>query len=113
MSPSPRRGVRAGYDLSECVSDGNLGLIQAVDGFDFARGYRFSTYATWAIRNVLVENERRVIRHRGHHFALNEESVAAPDSDSDEHEREEAQYQRQSLVERWLGRLESVSGGSS
>ena len=35
--------VKAGYDLSECVSDGNLALIQAVDGFDFARGNRFST----------------------------------------------------------------------
>ncbi|MGO9470823.1 MAG: sigma-70 family RNA polymerase sigma factor [Isosphaeraceae bacterium] len=98
--------VRPGYDLSECVSDGNLGLIKAVDAFDFARGYRFSTYATWAIRNVLVENERRFIRHRRHHFALNAESVAAADSDVDEHEREEAQNQRQSLVERWLRRLD-------
>ena len=76
--------VRPGYDLSECVSDGNFGLIKAVDAFDFARGYRFSTYATWAIRNVLVENERRFIRHRRHHFALNAESVAAADSDVDE-----------------------------
>ncbi len=98
--------VRPGYDLSECVSDGNLGLIQAVDGFDFARGNRFSTYATWAIRNVLVENERRFIRRRGHHFALDEESVAARDSHVDEYEREEAQNQRQSLVERWLGLLD-------
>ena len=47
-----KTSVRAGYDLSECISDGNLALIEAVDGFDFARGNRFSTYATWAIRNA-------------------------------------------------------------
>ena len=51
--------IRPGYDLAECVSDGNLALIQAVDGFDFARGNRFSTYATWAIRNAFAEHERR------------------------------------------------------
>jgi RNA polymerase primary sigma factor len=98
--------ARAGYDLSECVSDGNLALIQAVDRFDFARGNRFSTYATWAIRNVLAENQRRFIRGRGHPFALCEESLTAPEPGVDEHEREEAQNQRRSLVTRWLGRLE-------
>ncbi|HKI19739.1 MAG TPA: sigma-70 family RNA polymerase sigma factor [Isosphaeraceae bacterium] len=100
--------VRARYDLSECVSDGNLRLIEAVDGFDFARGYRFSTYATWAIRNALVDNERRFIRRGGYHFALNEEPVAAPDSgvDEREREREEARNHRQLVVERWLGRLD-------
>ena len=69
--------VRAGYDLSECVSDGNLALIHAVDGFDFARGNRFSSYATWAIRNMLVENERRFSRRRAHQFAFKEEFVVA------------------------------------
>ena len=62
--------VRADSELSECVSDGNLALIQAVDAFDFARGNRFSTYATWAIRNVLARNDQRFIRRRAHHFAL-------------------------------------------
>jgi RNA polymerase primary sigma factor len=98
--------VRAGYDLSECISDGNLALIQAVDGFDFARGNRFSTYATWAIRNTLAENDRRFMRHRGHPFALYEKSLTAPDSGIDEYEREEARYQRRSMVKRWLGRLD-------
>ena len=98
--------VRAGYDLSECVSDGNLALIHAVDGFDFARGNRFSSYATWAIRNLLVENERRFSRCRGHQFAFKEESVVARDSALDEYEREEAQNQRRSAVKHWLGQLD-------
>jgi RNA polymerase primary sigma factor len=98
--------VQPGYDLSECISDGNLALIQAVDGFDFARGNRFSTYATWAIRNKLAENVRRFMRGRVHLHGLFEESLAAPDSNIDEHELEEAQNQRRSVVKRWLGRLD-------
>jgi RNA polymerase primary sigma factor len=98
--------VRAGYDLSECVSDGNLALILAVDGFDFARGYKFSTYATWVIRNELARNERRSIRRRGQPLAFYEESLTAPHTGLDEHEREEAQNQRRLAVRRWLGRLD-------
>ena len=98
--------VRAGYDLSECVSDGNLALIHAVDGFDFARGNRFSSYATWAIRNLLVDNERRFFRRPGHQFAFKEEAVVERDRDVDEYDREEAQNRRRSAVNRWLGRLD-------
>jgi RNA polymerase primary sigma factor len=98
--------VRAGYDLSECVSDGTLALMLAVDGFDFARGYKFSTYATWAIRNELARKERRSLRHRSQPFALYEESLTAPETGVDEHEREEAQNQRGVVVRRWLGRLD-------
>jgi RNA polymerase primary sigma factor len=98
--------VRLGYDLSECISDGTLALIQAVDGFDFARGNRFSTYAVWAIRNTLAENQRRFIRHRNRSFALDEQSVSVPEPDVDEREFEELQNQRRSIVGRWLGQLE-------
>ncbi len=98
--------IKAGYDLAECVSDGNLALIHAVDGFDFARGNRFSTYATWAIRNVFAEHERRFIRGRGQPLALNEKFLAAPDPGVDEYEFEEQQNQRRAMVGRWLGRLE-------
>ena len=79
--------ARVGYDLCECVSDGNLAMIRAVDGFDFAQGKRFSTYATRAILNVLTRNEWRLMRRRAYHFALYEESVAAHDCDALEYER--------------------------
>jgi RNA polymerase primary sigma factor len=101
-----KRRSKPGYDLSECVSDGSVALMQAVDGFDYARGNRFSTYATWAIRNVLAEQERRFIRGRGQPLGIHEESVAAPDSDTLEQEREEAQSERRNAVKRWLGRLD-------
>ena len=98
--------AKVGYDLAECISDGNLALIQAVDGFDFAKGNRFSTYATRAIRNVLTRNEWRFTRRRGCSLVLYEDSLAAPDYGGDEHEYQEAQNQRLSALRRWLGRLD-------
>ncbi len=100
-----KKRARAGYDLSERVSDGNLALIQAVDRFDFARGNRFSTYATWAIRNALADGERRLLRSPGRAFAPCEALLAAPERDFDEHESQESRDERRSLVNRWLARL--------
>ncbi len=97
--------IRPGYDLAECVSDGNLALIQAVDRFDFARGNRFSTYATWAIRHAFAEHQRKFNRDRGQSLALNEKFLAAPDPGVDEHEFEEQQKKTRALVRSWLGRL--------
>ena len=45
-----RKSARAGVNFFEVVSDGNLSLMRAVEKFDFSRGFKFSTYATWAIR---------------------------------------------------------------
>jgi RNA polymerase sigma factor (sigma-70 family) len=44
-----KKHLGSGQGLLELVSDGNISLLRAVEKFDFARGYRFSTYATWAI----------------------------------------------------------------
>jgi RNA polymerase primary sigma factor len=97
--------VGDGYGLSECVSDGNLALIQAVDLFDFARGNKFSTYATRAIRNQLGRSRRRSIRRRGLSLALCEDSLTAPETDLDEPEAEEDRDRLESAIGRWLGRL--------
>jgi RNA polymerase primary sigma factor len=47
--------ARPGTDLLEVIQEGNLGLIQAVDHYDHSLGYRFSTYATWWIRQRVVD----------------------------------------------------------
>jgi RNA polymerase primary sigma factor len=48
-----------GQDFYELVSDGNYSLLRAAERFDFARGHRFSTYATWAIVNDFARKTRK------------------------------------------------------
>lgn len=48
------RYVNRGVPLLDLIQEGNLGLIKAVDRFDYARGYRFSSYATWWIRQGIL-----------------------------------------------------------
>ncbi len=51
---------RNGVALADLVSEGNLALIKAIDGFDVTRGFRFSTYATHAIRRHLSRYVQRI-----------------------------------------------------
>jgi RNA polymerase primary sigma factor len=60
-----RRYVGRGLPLADLVAEGNLGLIRAVEKFRWDRGTRFSTYATWWIRQSIVRalaNQARLIR---------------------------------------------------
>ena len=42
-----RRYVRSGMPMLDLIQEGNTGLVRAVEKFDYVRGYKFSTYATW------------------------------------------------------------------
>jgi RNA polymerase primary sigma factor len=60
-----KRYVRSGLPLLDLIQEGNLGLLRAVDRFQYRRGFKFSTYATWWIRQGItraIADRARTIR---------------------------------------------------
>ena len=68
-----RRSTNRGLALLDLIQEGNLGLMRAVDKFEYRRGYKFSTYATWWIRQAIsraVADQARTIRVPVHMMEL-------------------------------------------
>lgn len=64
-----KRYVRASMPLADAIQSGNIGLMRAVERFDYTRGFKFSTYATWWIKQAIsraVAEESRNIRVPAH-----------------------------------------------
>src|SRR5207253_3365989 len=60
-----RRYSNRGVPLIDLIQEGNLGLLRAVEKFDWRRGFKFSTYATWWIRQAVsraIADDARTIR---------------------------------------------------
>jgi RNA polymerase primary sigma factor len=90
----------------ELVSDGNISLIRAVEKFDAGRGFKFSTYASWAImknfaRSIPEEKTRRERYVTGSDIIFQ----SAPDHRADEYETETEQRRKKETVQTMLGKL--------
>ncbi|MCE9631013.1 MAG: sigma-70 family RNA polymerase sigma factor [Planctomycetia bacterium] len=103
-----KRRVSPGDSFFDLVSDGNMSLIRAVEKFDYARGNKFSTYASWAImknyaRTIPDEHKRRD-RFRA---ADMEMLQTATDRREDEYQQRMAATDRLAQVGKFLDRLDS------
>ena len=102
-----KRYVGPAGEFFELVSDGNMSLIRAVDKFDFSRGNKLSTYASWAIMKNFARTIPDVLRHRDRFRTSHSEMFSTfEDARADPYEQESAQIQRESHVQGILKRLD-------
>ncbi len=101
-----KRHISPHFSILELISDGNMALMRAVDKFDYSRGNRFSTYATWA----MIRNFARTIPDEKKHydrFQSNEEiAVGAKESKRSDMQEEMRLYlERQEQIAQLLSSL--------
>ena len=102
-----KRHITGTEDFFALVSDGNMSLIRAAEKFDFSRGNKFSTYASWAIMKNFARTIPEEYKHRDRFRVTPDELFTAhEDTRGGETGQEAAQNQRESQVERILSRLD-------
>jgi RNA polymerase primary sigma factor len=102
-----KRHVGQADNFFELVSDGNMSLIRAVEKFDYARGNKFSTYASWAIMKNFARTIPDEHRHRDRFRTSHSEMfTSTQEHRTDQYELESAQRQRESQIGRILERLD-------
>jgi RNA polymerase primary sigma factor/RNA polymerase sigma factor len=102
-----KRHVTPDQNFFELVSDGNMSLLRAIEKFDFARGNKFSTYASWAIMKNFARTIPGEFKHRDRFRTSQDELFAATQEHRGNPLLEEGQQnQREAQIERILRRLD-------
>ena len=102
-----KRHVASADDFFALVSDGNMSLIRAVEKFDYSRGNKFSTYASWAIMKNFARTIPSEFKHRDRFRTTTEELfVARQDDRLDPYVEETVQRSRQRELSKILNRLD-------
>jgi RNA polymerase sigma factor (sigma-70 family) len=102
-----KKHVKPNGNFFEMVSDGNISLIRAIEKFDYSRGFKFSTYATWAImknyaRSIPAEHNL-LDRYR---TGSEEFFMSSPDQRSDQFEQELVNHRQHEAIIQILNRLD-------
>jgi RNA polymerase primary sigma factor/RNA polymerase sigma factor len=102
-----KRHVGPSENFFELVSDGNISLIRAVEKFDFSRGFKFSTYASWAIMKNFARSIPNELKQRERFRTSYDEMFnATEESRANWCGEENAHRQRLQAVEKILNRLD-------
>lgn len=102
-----KRHVTPTDDFFSLVSDGNMSLFRAVEKFDYARGNKFSTYATWSIMKNYARSIPEEVKQRDRfRTSLDEMFLATEDVRADQWERERVQGTLEQQISRILTRLD-------
>jgi RNA polymerase primary sigma factor/RNA polymerase sigma factor len=102
-----KRHVGSSDDFFSLISDGNMSLIRAVEKFDYSRGNKFSTYASWAIMKNFARSIPGEFRHKDRFRTSGDEIfLAREDQRSDRVAQESAQQMRQDQITRILHKLD-------
>ncbi|MFO7901112.1 MAG: sigma-70 family RNA polymerase sigma factor [Planctomycetota bacterium] len=102
-----KRHVNSTDDFFGLVSDGNMSLIRAVEKFDYSRGNKFSTYASWAIMKNFARTIPDEFKHRDRFRTTHDEMFSAQEDErADRYEQESAQYLRERQIGLILSRLD-------
>lgn len=102
-----KRYVIQNDSFFELVSDGNISLMRSIDKFDFTRGYKISTYASWAIMRNFARTIPYELRQRDRFRTSHDEIFnASEEQRSNEHDLESAQRQREAQVRKMMDRLD-------
>ena len=102
-----KRHVTPDQNFFELVSDGNISLLRAIEKFDFGRGFKFSTYASWAIMKNFARTIPGEFKHRDRFRTSHDELFAATEEHRDNPTlHEAAQRERETKITRMLRSLD-------
>jgi len=102
-----KRHVTPDQNFFELVSDGNISLLRAIEKFDFGRGFKFSTYASWAIMKNFARTIPGEFKHRDRFRTSHDELFAATEEHRDNPTlHEAAQHEREVKITRMLRNLD-------
>lgn len=102
-----KRHVTPADNFFELVSDGNMSLIRAAEKFDYARGNKFSTYASWAIMKNYARTIPGEYKYRDRFRTSSDEMFAGTEDDgTNPYLQESRQLVRESQIDRILSRLD-------